>query len=223
MTKQLKLSALIAALLVSANAFADKPGYLADQQTDGVTRNSYNECWRTTYFNKDADGLVECGDKAPPPAVVDTPPPPQPVTITAKEKITLSAEVLFAFDKATLRPEAKTTLDPLLNRLKNDSHLKNINIEGYTDALGSEQYNKALSQRRAQAVAHYFVQGGVSSDKLSTVGRGEADAKMTYECKNKFKKKALYNKLKDCLGPDRRVEMTITTYQHVKKQITPPQ
>jgi len=64
MTKQLKLSAIVAALLVSASAFAAKPGYVADQSTDAVTRNSYNECWKSTYFNKDTEGLVECGDKA---------------------------------------------------------------------------------------------------------------------------------------------------------------
>jgi OOP family OmpA-OmpF porin len=63
MTKQLKLSALVAALLVSASAFAAKPGYTVDQSTDAVSRNNYGECWHTAYFDKAKEGLVECGDR----------------------------------------------------------------------------------------------------------------------------------------------------------------
>ena len=72
---KLKLSGLAGALLValfSAQAHATKPGYVVDQSTDAVTRNSYGECWKTTYFDK-ANGLVECGDAvAPAPAAFTT-------------------------------------------------------------------------------------------------------------------------------------------------------
>ncbi len=69
---KLKLSGLAGALLValfSAQAHAAKPGYVVDQSTDAVTRNSYGECWKTTYFDK-ANGLVECGDAVAPAAPV---------------------------------------------------------------------------------------------------------------------------------------------------------
>ncbi|MBI3144004.1 MAG: hypothetical protein HYZ18_01790, partial [Pseudogulbenkiania sp.] len=103
MNKQLKLSALVAALLVSASAFAAKPGYTADQSTDAVTRNNYGECWRTNYFDKASQGLVECGDKeAAKPAPAPVVEAPKPVMVAVKEKVTLSAKVLFDFDKAAL-------------------------------------------------------------------------------------------------------------------------
>lgn len=83
MTKQLKLSALVAALLVSASAFAAKPGYAVDQSTDAVTRNSYGECWKTTYFDKAKDGLVECGDREAAKPVAEA---PKPALVSVKEK-----------------------------------------------------------------------------------------------------------------------------------------
>ncbi|HJU49218.1 MAG TPA: OmpA family protein [Pseudogulbenkiania sp.] len=208
MNKQLKLSALVAALLVSASAFAAKPGYTADQSTDAVTRNSYGECWKNTYFNKATEGLAECGDKeaAKPAPVAET---PKPVMVAVKEKVTLSAKVLFDFNKANLRADAKNELDPLVNRLKGDANLKAVEVAGHTDYLGSEKYNQALSQKRADAVKNYFVAAGVPAEKVTSVGKGESEAKLTEECKaKKFKKKADRNA---CLEGDRRVELTIDT------------
>ena len=205
MTKQLKLSALVAALLVSASAFAVKPGYVADQSTDAVTRNSYNECWKTTYFDKATEGLVECGDKAPAQAAAVAP-------VITHEKVTLSAKVLFAFDKSTLRPEAKSVLDPLVDRLKDDS-VKSVEVNGYTDYMGPEKLNLVLSQKRADAVKDYFVAGGISADKIATAGHGPEGATMTADCKAQFKKKSQRAALKNCIEPDRRVELLINAVQ----------
>lgn len=209
MTKQLKLSALAAALLVSASAFAAKPGYLADVSTDSVVRNSYGECWKDSSFNKAANGLVECGDKvAAKPVVADA---AKPKLVEVREKVTLSAKVLFNFDKATLTPAATGELDPLAARLKGDANLKSVEIDGYTDFLGSDKYNLTLSQQRADAVKNYFVNAGVDAGKIVAIGKGKDEAKMTDECKAQFKGKKLYAKLKDCLEPDRRVELDIST------------
>ncbi|OWY38418.1 hypothetical protein CEK28_12315 [Xenophilus sp. AP218F] len=213
MTKQLKLSALVAALLVSASAFAAKPGYAVDQSTDAVTRNSYGECWKTTYFDKAKDGLVECGDREAAKPVVAA---PKPTMVAVKEKVTLSAKVLFNFDKATLRPDAKNELDPLVSKLKahaGKGYLNGVEIDGYTDFLGSDKYNNALSQKRADAVKAYFVDAGIPAEKVAAVGKGKADAKMTEECKAKFPKYAKNKKqnaeIKACIESDRRVELTI--------------
>jgi outer membrane protein OmpA-like peptidoglycan-associated protein len=46
-------------------------------------------------------------------------------------------------------------------------------IEGYTDSMGSDEYNRDLSQRRADSVKNYLVSRGISSDRLNTSGRGE--------------------------------------------------
>lgn len=63
MTKQLKLSALIVAMIASASAMAhEKNGYTISQESRKVVRNSYGECWENSFLNKSTDGLVECGD-----------------------------------------------------------------------------------------------------------------------------------------------------------------
>ena len=66
MTKQLKLSALLAALVATTGAMAHGiHGYTTSEQSGEVVRNNYGECWENTYLNKAENGLVECGDKAP--------------------------------------------------------------------------------------------------------------------------------------------------------------
>jgi len=204
---KLKLSGLAGALLValfSAQAHAAKPGYVVDQSTDAVTRNNYGECWKTTYFDKAKNGLAECGDAvAAAPAAA-----PAPVAVTTKERISLSAKVLFDFNKANLRSAAKNELDPVVAKIKqHGTNLQGVVVEGHTDYLGSDKYNQKLSESRANTVKSYFVANGVPADKVTAVGKGETETKMTQTCKAK---KLSYAKLKDCLEPDRRVEVEIT-------------
>jgi OOP family OmpA-OmpF porin len=214
MTKQLKLSALVAALLVSASAFAAKPGYMADQSTDNVVRDNYNECWKTNTFDKATQGLVQCGDKvAAPVAAAVAPAAAAPVV--KHEKVTLSAKVLFGFNKFALRAEAKSVLQPLLAHL-NAGNLKSVEVNGYTDYMGAEKLNLKLSQKRADAVKNYFVAGGVPADKVIATGHGAEGAKMTAECKAQFKKKSQRTALKNCIEPDRRVELLIDTVEVAK-------
>jgi outer membrane protein OmpA-like peptidoglycan-associated protein len=80
--------------------------------------------------------------------------------------------ILFAYDSSTLQPQAKTNIYKLANILKKypDS---NILIAGHTDSDGAEQYNQALSERRAKAVSDYTLMQGVSSSRLSIIGLGE--------------------------------------------------
>jgi outer membrane protein OmpA-like peptidoglycan-associated protein len=85
--------------------------------------------------------------------------------------VTLS-DVLFDTGAATLKPGADLSLDRLASYLKAHPQTK-VLIEGHTDSRGSEEYNEALSQRRADAVGKALVARGVSADAVSTVGRGK--------------------------------------------------
>lgn len=85
-----------------------------------------------------------------------------------------SKSIRFAFDKSTLRPEDKEVLSRIAGIL---STLKGyqIYVYGYTDDIGTKQYNLKLSERRAKSVYDYLVQNGLSPDIMSTKGFGEAD------------------------------------------------
>lgn len=107
--------------------------------------------------------------------VAPVPPPPAPPVAAApapvKKKIVLRG-VNFDFDQAKLRADAKPILDEAIATLQQTPEV-NVEVEGHTDDVGSEAYNKALSERRARAVADYLTAGGVSRARLNTVGFGE--------------------------------------------------
>lgn len=94
---------------------------------------------------------------------------------TAKETIIdLSTDILFDFNKAEIKPEAFPTLLRLAQYLRN-SDRGMIQLNGFTDAIGSSEYNLGLSGRRATAVKQWLVaKGGVSARRLQTRGLGEA-------------------------------------------------
>jgi outer membrane protein OmpA-like peptidoglycan-associated protein len=87
--------------------------------------------------------------------------------------ITLSGQVLFVTDQATLLPAARASLDNVAAALKGmkPDRGKAV-IEGHTDSTGSRGYNVQLSQRRAQAVRDYLVSQGVSAEALMVQGLG---------------------------------------------------
>ena len=101
---------------------------------------------------------------APPP-----PPPPPPV----KEKIDLRG-VHFDFNKYAIRPGDAAVLDEAATTLKSHPNLT-VNVNGYCDAIGSEEYNLKLSQRRANAVTNYLGQHGIPASRLMSHGYGKSD------------------------------------------------
>lgn len=86
-------------------------------------------------------------------------------------ELTLS-DVLFEFDKANLKPGSARSLTSVAEFLRENPQRK-ITIEGYTDNLGSDAYNLALSQRRAESVRDFLVQNGISADRITARGLGE--------------------------------------------------
>ena len=86
-------------------------------------------------------------------------------------RIALSADVLFDFDKADLRPEARPSLDKVVALFK--SYPKaTATVEGHTDSKGDDAYNQKLSERRAESVRKWLAANG-SGLKMSTRGWGE--------------------------------------------------
>jgi outer membrane protein OmpA-like peptidoglycan-associated protein len=86
---------------------------------------------------------------------------------------TISSDVLFAFNEATLLPDALTKLMPLVDALKDTG--REAVIEGHTDWIGTEDYNRRLSFRRAAAVRDFLVQHGIPAARLQVLGIGIAN------------------------------------------------
>ncbi len=87
--------------------------------------------------------------------------------------ITLSGSVLFASDKATLLPEARTRLGQVTAALMATKE-RRLDVQGYTDSQGKDAYNIDLSQRRADAVRLYLVSEGYPPDLIVAHGAGKS-------------------------------------------------
>jgi outer membrane protein OmpA-like peptidoglycan-associated protein len=85
-----------------------------------------------------------------------------------------SKSIRFAFDKSTLRPDDKAVLSRIAGILSTLQGYQ-IYVYGYTDDIGTKEYNLKLSERRAKAVYDYLVQNGLNPNIMSTKGFGEAD------------------------------------------------
>lgn len=154
---------------------------------------------------------------APPPAPVAAPPPPPPVIVAApapapvvaapeRRRVSFSADSLFAFDKAELRSEGRSSLDKFAQESRGAQYGV-ITVEGHTDRLGSEAYNQRLSARRAEAVKAYLVgPAAIEAAKISAVGKGEA---MPVTKPGDCKGTSPSAKLIACLQPDRRVVVEV--------------
>jgi outer membrane protein OmpA-like peptidoglycan-associated protein len=84
-----------------------------------------------------------------------------------------SDHLKFEFDKADLRPEDRELLSRIAGIILT-SHDYTISVNGHTDDVGSDAYNQALSERRAQAVRDYLVKAGLPAQILSVQGHGKS-------------------------------------------------
>lgn len=146
---------------------------------------------------------------APPPAPKPAPPPapkprapepekPKPAPEKPKpvaEKVTFAADVLFDFDKAVIKPEGKSKLDDISNKV-GGVNLEVVIAIGHADAVGSDAYNQRLSIRRAESVKAYLVSKGVQGNRVYTEGKGE-------------KQPVADNKTRDGRAKNRRVEIEV--------------
>lgn len=95
-------------------------------------------------------------------------------------KLSVNSEVSFDFGKDSLKPAFYPTLDKLAEVLRKYDRTV-VHVVGHTDSVGSNSFNQALSERRAQSVGSYLTSHGVPYDKLRTEGRGELEPRDTNE------------------------------------------
>lgn len=153
-------------------------------------------------------------------------PPPAPVAVLAPvvmptavappnathvlERITLSADTLFDFDKTTLTRYSKNKLDDLIIKLAHVTSLEGINLVGHSDRLrtdGKHRRNQKLSEHRAERIKQYLISKGIPANKITAKGVGSKQP--VVECSTKPPKAQQVV----CLKPNRRVEITLVGVQ----------
>lgn len=128
--------------------------------------------------------------------VVAPPPPPPPVAPPPVAKKIVLRGINFDFDKANIKPEFTPVLDEGVDILKANPDVKVV-IAGYTDSIGTPEYNQKLSERRAQSVLDYFASKGIAKNRMQAVGHGETNP-------------IADNKTKDGRALNRRVELQVS-------------
>lgn len=141
-------------LATAASAIADeKPGYsVSDVVAHFAPQNDLGPARRLCIGTP-----TECG--APQPAVAKTP---------------FNLRVQFEFNSAELTPSARQQLDVFAEAATGALASARFNIDGHTDATGSEATNQWLSEERAASVVDYLVARGVGAQRLTAAGHGES-------------------------------------------------
>ncbi|WP_293625272.1 OmpA family protein [Salinisphaera sp.] len=130
-------------------------------------------------MDSDGDGVIDANDQCPGTprgTEVDA----RGCPIEKKAPIVLKG-VTFEFDSAKLTMQAENRLNNVVDALQASSEVK-FRIDGYTDSIGTEQYNQGLSQRRVDSVRQYLIQHGITSSRITgTQGHGESNPVATNE------------------------------------------
>ena len=214
----------LAILATAGIANADeitKEGYLTDSRGE-IVRSGTGLCWHTSSWTP-AMAIEGCDPVAKHAATVIAEATPTQASAPAAQKktvfvpYTLQTETLFVYNKSELSESGKNKIHNEINdKIKEHSEDEVLVISGYTDRIGSEEYNMKLSQRRADAVKAYLVDQGIADSRIETVAKGEADpivACDNIKGKANHKNKALIA----CLQPNRRIVLDFKAQNPVQK------
>ena len=179
-----------------------------------VARSGTGLCWRTGFWSPAAAETAMAGqfpvgcacdsDLVPAEKCMEMAAAPVVAPTPTADKVRLSADALFDFDKAVLRPAGMERLDQLAAQARS-LNLEVILAVGHTDRIGSDSYNQGLSERRAEAVKTYLVSKGIEANRIYTEGKGETQPVTGTQCDGVRGRDALIS----CLQPDRRVEVEV--------------
>ncbi len=180
--------------------------------TVAPTSSGKGLCWRTGFWTpaaaaNDPAGCA-CDKDLLPKEKCEPKAAPAPAAAAPKKcdfTVTLKDDQTFAFNKAALTPAAKAALDKdVIGKLSSCAKVDLIVVTGHTDRLGSQQYNQALSEKRADAVKKYLASKGVSAN-IETMGAGKTQPATAPKCEDSLGKK----KLIACLAPHRRTVVEV--------------
>jgi OmpA-OmpF porin, OOP family len=129
---------------------------------------------------------------------------PRLETALLPQTVHYSTDAFFDFDESTLRPEGRAALDDLVGQL-GEVKYGSIRVVGHTDRIGGEEYNQALSERRANAVKNYLARRSVPANRIEAVGKGKSEPTVKTSACNGPKSP----KVVACLQPDRRVDIEV--------------
>jgi OOP family OmpA-OmpF porin len=177
--------AIVLSSITLLSVAAGNQGYVVDSSGE-IVKTGTGLCLHTNSWTP-ADAVEGCD-----------PVPAKPVVKAKPIPVTLSSDVLFAFDSATLTAKGKKALNALVSQIGGT-----VIIVGHTDRIGSKEYNQPLSEARAASVAEYLNSKVKADYAVSGVGFTQPSGK-TAQCTG-----PVDDKLISCLAPDRRVVITI--------------
>lgn len=119
-------------------------------------------------LDSDGDGVVDRLDRCP-----GTPPGTRVNANGCPDILLTLTGINFKFDSSVIEPASEQILQQAVQTL-NEVSAVDIRIVGHTDSVGSDAYNQALSQRRADAVQAYLINRGIAASRLSSEGMGES-------------------------------------------------
>lgn len=172
---------IVGTLATGVAVSIDNTAYVTDTRNQVVTSTD-GQCVRTSSWTP-ALAHPTCNPEAAP-KVAAVVPAPEPVAVApivlaappaAAEKVILTEDTMFDFDKAVIKPAGKDALDGLVSKLK--GNLRLVVSTGHTDTTGRPGYNQDLSERRAEAVKAYLVAKGIDGSRIEATGKGERETR----------------------------------------------
>ncbi len=121
-------------------------------------------------------------------------------------EVTLSDQATFEFDSSALLPEARRALSELIEAIRDGVLVGSIEVVGHTCDIGTAEYNRGLSERRARSVVDYLIEHGIESDEINWAGRGLTEPRYP-------------NDSEENRSRNRRVEISFTTMESTTERI----